>query len=114
MPVALVLIVSATNQFRVQLLLQNRPGGERSTMRKKKEEGLVPAVLAKLVKGWSTYCVGQEENVSYILDMLRRTVDKVYDVVSELVVTPFPRRPEIQDQEIWVLRVGHDCYDGPE
>ena len=32
-----------------------------------------------------------------------------YDAVSDLVVIPFPRRSEIQDQWIWVLRVGHDC-----
>ena len=32
-----------------------------------------------------------------------------YDAVSDLVVIPFPRRSEIQDQQIWVLRVGNDC-----
>ena len=37
------------------------------------------------------------------------TKPATYDAVSDLVVTPFPRRPEIQDQQIWVLRVGDDC-----
>ena len=38
----------------------------------------------------------------------------IYDAVSDLVVIPFPKRSEIQDQEIWVLRVRNYCYDGPE
>ena len=33
----------------------------------------------------------------------------IYDAVSDLVVIPFPRRSEIQDQYIWVLGVGNDC-----
>ena len=36
------------------------------------------------------------------------------DAGSDLVVTPFPRRSEIQDQLTWVLRVGNGCNDGPE
>jgi len=50
-------------------------------MVKRKVEGLpalalVPALVARLGTGRSSYFVGQEENVAYLKDMLRRTVDK--------------------------------------
>ena len=53
-------------------------------MVKRKLEGLpaaalVPALTARLAQGRSSYFVGQEENVAYLLDMLRRTVDKVHN-----------------------------------
>ena len=52
---------------------------------KRKVEGLpaqalVPALVARLGTGRSSYFVGQEENVAYLLNMLCRTVDKVYIV----------------------------------
>jgi len=50
-------------------------------MVKRKAEGLpalalVPALVARLGTGRSSFFVGQEENAAYLLDMLRRTVDK--------------------------------------
>ena len=59
-------------------------------MVKRKVEGspaqaLVPALVARLAKGRSSYFVGQEENVAYLLDMLRRTVDKVPKVFNEMI-----------------------------
>ena len=56
-------------------------------MVKRKVEGLpalalVPALVARLGTGRSSYFVGQEENVAYLLDMLRRTVDKVHILVT--------------------------------
>ena len=58
-------------------------------MVKRKLEGLpalalVPALTARLAQGRSSYFVGQEENVTYLLDMLRRTVDKVYLTTKSL------------------------------
>ena len=52
-------------------------------MVKRKVEGLpaldlVPALVARLGTGRSSYFVGQEENVAYLRDMLCRTVYKVY------------------------------------
>ena len=52
-------------------------------MVKRKLEGLpaaalVPALTARLAQGRCSHFVGQEENVAYLLDMLRRTVDKVH------------------------------------
>ena len=53
--------------------------------------------------------------VSFIHNYLKKSIQNfAYDAVSDLVVKPFPRRSEIQDQYILVLRVGDDYYDGPE
>ena len=54
---------------------------------KRKVEGLpalalVPTLVARLGTGCSSFFVGQEENVAYLLDMLRRTVDKVCITVA--------------------------------
>ena len=51
-------------------------------MVKRKLEGLpsaalMPALVSRLAQSRSDFFVGQEENVAYLLDMLRRTVDKV-------------------------------------
>ena len=58
-------------------------------MVKRKVEGLpalalVPALVARLGTGRSSYFIGQEENVAYLKDMLRRTVDKVCITVSNV------------------------------
>jgi len=50
-------------------------------MVKRKLEGLpaaalMPALVSRLAQSRSDFFVGQEENVAYLLDMLRRTVDK--------------------------------------
>ena len=44
----------------------------------RKEESVTPALLSRLARGWSRFFVGQEENVASLLQILRRTVDKVY------------------------------------
>ena len=44
----------------------------------RKEESVIPALISRLAKGWSSFFVGQEENVASVLQILRRTVDKVY------------------------------------
>ena len=82
---ALVLIVTVWNQFRGWPLSQTWSGG--SIMVKRKVEGLpalalVPALVARLGTGRSSYFVGQEENVTYLRDMLCRTVDKVYIAIA--------------------------------